>query len=211
MSAKVLAVILACLAFGCSEVLIEPDGTGGRNGDGDGDGDGARTWAGTGTETGTGTQAAASSSTGFDQTLNEQFCEAAGQCFASCVGASQSFQHAPCEDEGALLVECLVDHYDAMACTVSGCQAEMDALLACRATDPVDCYWGGCAGGDKDCACTGECPSGQQQVICSNENGQAECTCYLNAIVAGTCTTPWGDGLDTCGFGCCAAVFGSQP
>lgn len=89
----------------------------------------------------------------------------------------------------------------------------MAALLACRAANPVPCSFGG-GGGQENTYChyTSNCDAGQQKAICIYEAGIAECTCYLNSLVAGTCSSAWSDG-EACNMatGCCADVLGSVP
>lgn len=197
---KYLQSLLAvCLAVGCSKVVVDPDGNGGMSGDDDGSGAGAG-------------KQEASSTSGFDPVLCDQFCGAVGLCFASCTGDCGSFLQPPCGAEGEAVVECLVDNYDATMCSVSGCEPQMQELLACRSTMSSECDGGGCGGTDMECACTSQCPGGQRKALCTNEGGTASCACYLSSIPVYSCTGSWVEyvpGACSLDEGCCAEVFGS--
>lgn len=184
------SLLCACLAFGCSEVLVEPEGDGGRS---------------AGDES-------ASASTGVDHALCDAFCGAVGSCFASCIGVCRGYFSRPCSAEGGALVDCFVDHYDPASCGASECDAEMQALLACRSTATPVCEAHNCGGGDTECTCTAHCEGGQQQALCTSEGGEAVCTCYLNFMPVYTCSSAWGPGTtEACNMqsGCCTEVFGA--
>ena len=204
-SAFVLLAALTTANLGCSEVLVEPQGGGGQG-------------AAAGTSSGSGAQQAsssamtsASSSSGVDPEI-EAFCEATGICMPTCTGAFQSFQNPPCEEQGVAFATCVTAIYDAATCSMTGCDAELEALLACRRDNPTDCSGGGGTADETECAFEGECELGTVGVICSFDNEEAECTCFLNSLEVATCTSPVPpDPWDVCLMwnGCCGPLMGA--
>jgi hypothetical protein len=195
--------ISACAALGCTDIYVFPAGEGG---------------AAPGTSVGTSSSATSSSGSGYyDETLIPKLCAVSGDCFPSCAEVAVSFQFAPCQVEGAALVLCMAAHYDAETCSLAGCDDELAALLACRVAEPVACSPGECGTWPDQCYCRGGCESGEQRAQCQEENEYSSCTCFLNTLPVGTCNGPWDEDnpnsltMDTCGFGCCAAIFGSVP
>jgi hypothetical protein len=194
--AVLFLLVGATAALGCSEVVIDPAGDGGRGAsDGDDDGD---------------VSSNASSSTGTDPSTVDAFCAAVGQCFGSCQAALATFQVAPCEAEGLALAECLIAQYDAGTCSLVGCDAQKQALAACRSSTTVACFGGGMGSGPDNCASSIDCPDGERGVICAAEGGELSCGCYVNHLLLGTCTAPLAEVDMACSVstGCCASVLG---
>lgn len=207
MNASGLSAALTLAALGCSDVFVEPGGAGGRSGTGD------RTDVGTAESATSSTTGQSSSSTGFDPALNDAFCEAVGLCFPSCTVAFQTFQYPPCEAEGAALVTCMIAHYDVEACSLAGCDAEIQALSTCRSNIAYSCgFGGGCIPhGYDECDSNSVCTDGDRWILCTRDGDQAECACYFNSVLFGTCTGEWKDNGRACSLktGCCASLFGT--
>lgn len=189
MSTYPTLLLFACCAFGCSEVLVEPDGEGGQSGGSNADG---------------------STATGPDPVLADDLCNAVGQCVPSCTAALQSFQYAPCEAEGHALVLCLIENYESETCSVSECEVEKQALAACRSTTSIRCAGGGGGGSDDYCTQGAGCADGERLAACTRGDAGFVCSCFLNGLLLGECTG--GTSSDqACSLkaGCCASLLGS--
>jgi hypothetical protein len=156
---------------------------------------------------------------GPESPLCESFCAVASNCLDSCRHACEEYQIAPCESEGAALVACLTSGYDPMACNATGCDQETQALTQCRSKVPQHCAGGGGGSSDADCDFTAQCPGGDERTICVIQEGTAQCDCYLNYLLVGSCSAaipissnPNDDaGAKACDLqtSCCAQFFGT--
>jgi hypothetical protein len=126
--------------------------------------------------------------TGPESPLCESFCAVAGNCLNSCRHACEEYQIAPCASEGAALVACLTPAYDATACDAKGCDQETQALTQCRSNVPQNCAGFGGGSGDTECSFTGQCPGGDERTVCDIQDGMAQCNCYLNFLLVGSCS-----------------------
>lgn len=208
-------VVLAGLSSACGSVVIERQTTG-AGGDSAGTGTPAAT-GGNATSTGAHpTSASTSASTGGDPALGDLFCSVAANCLNGCHHVSDVYQSDPCGAEGKAYITCLASHLDPATCLATGCDAEQNAFTQCRSSVPQGCIGGGGGGSNDTCSETDQCVLGDERVLCDGQNGVADCSCYLNYLLVGTCSAPFdamgGYGLGpSCSvhYGCCAQFFGT--
>lgn len=187
------------LLVACSDVQVDPDGIGGSSATG------ADAAGATGTETGTST-----ASTGAPVPVCEQLCDVTGNCLEDCEGMCAKLEQAQCAAEAQAYLGCLVEHYDAATCAApTGCDCFNEARLFLECEGSAACGPEVCNASETGCACTRQCPYGEQKAVCHFGQDQVHYTCALND----SCGPNEIDFLDgfTCSLeaGVCGAWFGS--